>query len=74
MTNVCIRRGHWRVAYDALAYSGMPPGGPFWVRYEPPAASASTSSPAAGPLSAIVVLDLDRMAMYIAEQILDMDL
>ncbi|CAM9265555.1 unnamed protein product [Discosporangium mesarthrocarpum] len=63
MVNTCIRQRMWEVAYDAMAYAGLLTTGPFFVS----AVDIGASAPA-------VVLDLDKMAAYIAEKILDMDL
>eukprot|EP00903_Cladosiphon_okamuranus_P010791 g10197.t1 len=63
MTNCCLRQGMWEVAYDALTYAGLMSAGPFFV-----------SRKDVGLRGASVVLDMDKMACYVAEKILDIDL
>ncbi|CAM9750829.1 unnamed protein product, partial [Hapterophycus canaliculatus] len=63
MTNCCLRQGMWEVAYDALTYAGLMSAGPFFV---------SRKDLGLGGLS--LLLDMDKMACYVAEKILDIDL
>eukprot|EP00638_Chattonella_subsalsa_P009631 CAMPEP_0117752784 /NCGR_PEP_ID=MMETSP0947-20121206/11826_1 /TAXON_ID=44440 /ORGANISM="Chattonella subsalsa, Strain CCMP2191" /LENGTH=337 /DNA_ID=CAMNT_0005571521 /DNA_START=160 /DNA_END=1173 /DNA_ORIENTATION=+ len=63
MTNFCIEKGEWTVAYDALQYAGIPPVGPFFVK----TVESSSGNP-------VVAINLDKIGSYITEMILDMDL
>ncbi|CAM9389901.1 unnamed protein product [Choristocarpus tenellus] len=63
MVNTCLRQKKWNVAYDAMAYAGVLSAGPFFL-----------SEVDIGSMAPALVLDLDKMAAYIAEKILDMDL
>lgn len=63
MVNCCLRQGMWEVAYDALTYAGLMTAGPFFVSQK----DLGFGSPS-------VILDMDKLACYIAEKILDMDL
>eukprot|EP00752_Nemacystus_decipiens_P006739 g6058.t1 len=63
MANCCLRQGMWEVAYDALTYAGLMSAGPFFV-----------SRKDVGLGGGSVVLDMDKMACYVAEKILDIDL
>ncbi|CAM9423150.1 unnamed protein product [Scytosiphon promiscuus] len=63
MTNCCLRQGMWEVAYDALTYAGLMSAGPFFVSRK----DVGLGGPS-------LVLDMDRMACYVAEKILDIDL
>jgi len=66
MVNVLVHHGQWETARDALTYAGLIPAGPFFVK---PASAFGLSAPGDPP-----VYHLDRLALYVAESMLDVDI